>query len=345
MRPNLTGGTLGRTAGGYSHGGAGGARYFSHGPTAPAQVIQSVNQAIRAFMIGGKKAQFAGVNQHTGEKRYRQVTELQAEASLKMSAVPKATPGSFIDFAVNPSITALSPFGAVSGFKEAQQQKMDHLNTEGLMDILSIDFSRALKELAIILNDLKKLSTLGDLLITYQDSCLRVHFPGCDSDTVEGLARELGLQRGVVQQDPDFDTFNGTEIALLFPYAPSKSPSECEFFDQPVTQRKTDLWWGDPAMYEEAPASPMLYNLPTPDYSTMSEQSLELEGIPDDVLSGGPWLSSPSGYETIHSSELDSPRVHAKESSGATTPLEYQGIEGIYRFMAEIDAAERRVVA
>lgn len=41
LRPNLTGGAFPRTAGGYSLGGgrAGGARYFSHTPTAPAQVI------------------------------------------------------------------------------------------------------------------------------------------------------------------------------------------------------------------------------------------------------------------------------------------------------------------
>jgi len=344
LRPNLTGGTLGRTAGGYSHGGAGGARYFSHGPAAPAQVIQNVNQAIRAFMIGGKKAQFAGVNPHTGEKRYREVTELQSEASKKLSSVPKATPGSFIDFAVNPSITALTPFGNVSGFKESQQQRMDHLNTEGLLDILSIDFSRALKELASILSDLKKLSSLGDLPITYQNSCLRVHFPGMDADSVESLAIELGLQRGIIKQDPDFDSYNGTDIALLFPYAPSKSPSECSFFEKPVVQRKVDqLWWDDPALYEQRPSTPVLRNLPSPDYSTMSEQSYEMDGIPDDVLSGNPWLSSPSGYETIHSSDLDSPRMFAKEPSGASTPLEYQGIEGIYRFMEQLDAAERRV--
>jgi hypothetical protein len=299
-------------------------------------------------MIGGKKAQFSGTNPHTGEKRYREVTELQSEASKKISAVPKATPGSYIDFAVNPSITALTPFGNVSGFEEAEQQKMDHLNTEGLLDILSIDFSRALKELAVILSDLKKLSTLGDLPITYQDNCLRVHFPGCDADTVERLAIELGLQRGIIHQDADFDAYNGTDIALLFPYAPSKSPSECSFYEKPVVERRVDdkLWWADPSLYQQPmPATPMLRNLPSPDYSTMSEQSLELEGIPDDVLSGNPWLSSLSGYETIHSSDLDSPRLQDKDASGASTPLEYQGIEGIYRFMEQLDAAERRVAA
>lgn len=51
LRPNLTGGALPRTAGGYSLGGGrtGGARYFSHTPAAPAQVI---NVSLYWFHIG-----------------------------------------------------------------------------------------------------------------------------------------------------------------------------------------------------------------------------------------------------------------------------------------------------
>jgi hypothetical protein len=292
-------------------------------------------------MIGGKKAQFAGTNPHTGEKRYREVTELQSEAAKKINSVPKATPGSYIDFVVNPTITALTPFGSVSGFKDAEKKKTDHLNTEGLLDILSIDFSRALKELAVILNDLKRLSSLGDLPITYQDSSLRVHFPGCDAETVERLVIELGLQRGIIHQDKDFDAYNGTDIALLFPFAPSKSPSECSFFEKPISHRNFEekLWWDDPAILPVAPASPLLGNLATPDFSTMSDTGFEMDGIPDDLLGSNPWTdSSPSGYESLHSSELDSPRFGEK----ASTPLEYSGVEGILRFMEQLDAAEQR---
>jgi len=340
LRPNLTGGTLGRTAGGYTVGAGriGGARYFSHAPAAPAQVIQSVNQAIRAFVVGGKKAHFDGVNSKTGEKRYKTVTVLQDQASKKLSALPKATPGSFIDFSVNPTITALTPLSTVVGF-HASQRKMETLNTEGLLDILSIDFSRALKELAVILNDLKRLSALGDLPITYQDSCLRIHFPGCDADSVERLAKELGLQRGIIRQDEDFDAYMGTEIALLFPFAPSQSPSECLFYEQSVSHRKLkaepeSLWWAN----GPTPSSPILNNLPTPDFSTLSDTGLEWDGFVDE---DNPWLSSPSGYESLHSSEIDdSGRCH--EKSGQQTPLEYQGIEGIYRFIAQCDKTARQ---
>ncbi|TLD34906.1 hypothetical protein E2P81_ATG05071 [Venturia nashicola] len=341
LRPHLTGGTLGRTAGGYSMGGGrvGGARFFSHGPAAPAQIIQNVNQAIRAFAVGGKKAQFDGINPKTGEKRYRTVTVLQHEAAKKMLAAPKATPGSFIDFTVNPSITALTPLNTIPGF-QASQRKMKTLNTEGLLDVLSIDFSRALKDLAVILNDLKRLSALGDLPITYQDSSIRIHFPGCDSDTVERLADELGIQRGIVQQDDDFDEYNGTEIALLFPFAASQTPSECSFYEKSVTTRNVkpqDKWWGENALLSDAPATSIVQISPG-NYSTLSDSGMDLDGFEEEE---NPWLSSPSGYESLHSSELDdSGRCYEKDNP--TSPLEYSGIEGIYRFISEIDTATGR---
>jgi len=345
LRPHLVGGTLGRTAGGYSMGGGriGGARYFSHTPAAPAQIIQNVNQAIRAFAVGGKKAQFDGTNPRTGEKRYKTVTILQDQAAKKISALPKATPGSFIDFSVNPTITALTPLSNIPGFPSSQRKAVT-LNTEGLLDVLSIDFSRALKELAVILNDLKRLSALGDLPITYQDSSLRIHFPGCDADIVERLAEELGLQRGVIHQDEDFDAYNGTDIALLFPFAPSQTRSECSFYEKSVSHRKLNAevpWWGEAAVFGEAPPSPILKNLPTPDFSTLSDTGMEMDGFAEE---DNPWLSSPSGYESVHSSELDDlGRCYEKSGRNSPqTPLEYQGIEGIYRFINEIDAAAHR---
>ena len=53
FRPNLTGGVLPRTASGYGLGSGrmGGARYFSHAPAAPAQVMQNVSVGMRAFFL------------------------------------------------------------------------------------------------------------------------------------------------------------------------------------------------------------------------------------------------------------------------------------------------------
>ncbi|KAK8156723.1 hypothetical protein BC567DRAFT_266781 [Phyllosticta citribraziliensis] len=327
LRPNLTGGTLGRTAGGYSIGGGrvGGARYFSHGPAAPAQVVHNVSQAVRAFMIGGQKAQFDGFDPRTGEKRFRAVSATQEDVSRKMATLPRATPGSSIEFSVNPTITALTPLGSVAGF--TRKTESTNLNTEGLLDVLSADFSRALKELAMVLNDLKSLSQLGDLPITHQDSTLCVHFPGCDADTVERLCDELGVRGGFVRQDEDFDTFAGTEIALLFPFAPSKTPSEASFYTKPAETRpmyQAPIQWQSMLSREDMSS--------TVDYSTQSD--LGLEGL-EEV---NPWvsLSSPSGYESIHSS-------HARESalSDAESPLEYQGFDGIYQFIQQCDNAPR----
>ncbi|KAF2855981.1 hypothetical protein T440DRAFT_384043 [Plenodomus tracheiphilus IPT5] len=327
LRPNLTGGTLGRTAGGYGWGSgrAGGARYFSHGPAAPAQVIQNVSQAVRAFLVGGQKAQFDGVNPHNGEKLFKTVTTMQDSVNRTLNRVPKATPGSYISFGINPTVTALTPLKAVKGFGSFAQKK-GSLNSDGLLDVLSVDFSRAIKELAAVLRDLQRLSTLGDLPISYEHSTLKVYFPGCDAQSVETICNEFEIQRGVVHQDEDFDAFVGTDIALLFPFAPSRTPSEFEFYEQPVAGRQHV----QPIIDWKHMLSPS--SVGSEDYSTHSEQSYD--ELDDLAMETNPWLSSsPSGYDSLHSSEADDMDMH--------TPLEYTGVEGMYRFMSQCESRGR----
>ena len=336
LRPNLTGGTLGRTAGGYSAGAGrtGGPRYFSHGPAQPQHVIQNVSQAVRAFFVSGRKVQYNGVSPVTGEKRYKAVTSLQEETSRKLRSLPKATPGSYIDFNVNPTITALTPLNAVAGFSySAPEVTSNTLNTDGLLDMISVDFSRALKDLAAVLNDLKRLSALGDLPITYRSSSLRVHFPGCDADTVERLCNELGVQRGIISQDEDFDAYAGTEIALLFPFAPGDDTSECSFYEEqalPAVKypQKEIIDWRNMVSSSE-------------DFQLFSDSSTQSEYEQIEPEAENPWAkSSPSGYHTLRSSELGSEGLYEPEPKHS--PLEYQGFEGIYRFIEQCDAAERR---
>jgi len=346
LRPNLTGGTLGRTAGGYGMGPGrvGGARYFSHTPAAQAQVVHNVSQAIRCFLISGKKAQFDGVEPRTGNKRYKAVTALQEEAGRKMSSLPKATPGSYIDFNINPTITAFAPLGSVTGFeKSSSMMEKQTLNTDGLLDVLSVDFSRALKDLAAVLNDLKRLAALGDLPITYRNAVLRIHFPGVDADTVESLCQELGVQRGIVRQDEDFDDFVGTEIALLFPFASSKTASEVEFFTRPVDGRmvKPDPIGWNHMLTPEQESMDSLDELE--EFSTQSANGFE-DLINEDFELSNPWNSSPSGYESLHTSDVsDGPapfEFEGRESwRDTTTPLEYQGFEGVWRFMEQCESA------
>ncbi|PVI08411.1 hypothetical protein DM02DRAFT_548681 [Periconia macrospinosa] len=320
LRPNLTGGTLGRTAGGYAWGSgrAGGARYFSNGPAAPAQVINNVSQAVRAFFVSGQKAHFNGVDPRTGEKRFKSVSALQDQVNRTLTSAPKTTPGSFISFNINPTITALTPLTAVKGFATFTEEK-ESLNKDGLLDVLSIDFSRAVKELAAVLKDLQRLSALGDLPLSYEASTLKIHFPGCDAETVERICDEFNVQRGVIHQDEEFDSFVGTEIALLFPFASSRTPSECSFYGKPVSERQID--W-------KHMMSPSVVSSDLDAYSMHSEDGMDFE----DMVEDNPWAmpSSPSGYESLHASEAEDMDQH--------TPLEYQGIEGIYRFMEHCDS-------
>ncbi|THW28674.1 hypothetical protein D6D23_01693 [Aureobasidium pullulans] len=314
LRPNLTGGTLGRTSGGYSLGGGrvGGQRYFSHGPASQAQVVQNVSQAVRAFFVSGNKAQFNGVNPR-GEKSYKTVTLAQHDTAEKLRSLPKQTPGSYISFPINPTITALTTLEAVAGYADAE-----HVNSEGLLDGLTVDFSRSLKDLTAVLSDLSKLSNLGDLPITYEGSSLRIHFPGCDADTVDKLRDELQIQRGTTVQDEDFDDFVGSEIALLFPFAPSTQPSDSgsEFYESPSGSHTKPIDW---------------QTMLTPSESSVGRHlSMKSDTLSDvDYEFDSPAMVS--DYESLHYSS-------SGEHEDAQSPLEYQGFEGIYRFIEQCDS-------
>ena len=300
LRPNLTGGALPRTAGGYTLGGGriGGARYFSHTPAAPAQVVHNVSAAVRAFWFSGQKAQFDGMAP-SGEKRYRAVTSLQEETHRKMQSMSRNTPGSYIDFHINPTITALSPLGAAFGADT--ESCSPSLNTDGFLDVLSVDFSRALKDLAATMNDLKRLSSLGDLPITLElKSILRVRFPGCDASTVERLCDEVGVQRGVIHQDPEFDSSIGANVALIFPFAPTSE-----------------------------------HILSSPGGTLRSQIDYDYEAV--EAVNDNPWLE---GYESMEYESDTGSEYFAKPSELRDTS-DYEGLEGIYRFLEECDNARR----
>lgn len=322
LRPNLTGGTLSRTAGGYSVGAGriGGARYFSHGPAAPAQVIQNVSVAMRGFWLSGQRARFDGVDPRTGEKRFKIVTPLQDRTQRRMAEVTRNTPGSYIDFQLSPTITAIGNL------------KNESLKTEGLMELLSIDFARALKDLAAVLNDLKRLGTLGDLPVSLEDkSTLRVRFPGCDADQVERLCDEVGVERGQIHQDEDFDEKNGAELALLFPFAPSVAPSPerklVTVFESDPAAVKDDIDW---RLMMSAQTSPGLSN----DTNRISFEDVTMFG-------SNPWNSSPSGYSSVGVSELGDREFFAELSvpRAGDNHSNYEGVQGIYKFLEQCDLA------
>lgn len=310
LRPNLTGGAFPRTAGGYSLGG--GARYFSHGPAAPAQVVQNVSQAMRAFFISGQKLRYDGVNAR-GDRQYRAVSPMENEAMSKFSSFPNSAPGAFVDFHINPTLTALGPLAAAissasetSGFKAETTGAT--LNTEGFLDVLSADFGRALKDLTAVYADLRRLAVLGDLPVLLENSStLRIRFPGVDAETIERLCDDIGIHRGVVGEDPNLDNEMGVPVSLRFPFAPDNTKST---LSPSVSLRSLDE-------FEES--------------SSLEDDEFVREAF--EQLDGNPWLAETDGYET-----MSSPSVSAGHASEG-----FEGIEGVYRFLEECDRAKGRV--
>jgi len=309
LRPNLTGGALPRTAGGYAMPGSGrvgGARYFSHTPAAPAQVVQNVSQAMRAFWLSGQRARYDGIAPN-GNKQYRAVSATQEEARIRMNAVPRFIPGSFIDFQISPTITALSPLGAMFSSEISAAKGAATLNEDGFLDVLSVDFARVLKDLAAVMMDLKKLSDLGDLPIALEKgNVLRVRFPGVDAETVENLCDDVGVRRGVIGQDPDFERSAGVPVALRFPFAPQSCANTIS-----------------------SPGGSLR--------SHDSQSSTVEEAYFMDEFEDNPWnmssLDPEEGYQSMSS------RVPSLSGSGEYSAEDFEGLEGIQRF---IDECNRR---
>ncbi|KAK7969833.1 casein kinase II beta 2 subunit [Apiospora saccharicola] len=311
LRPNLTGGALPRTAGGYGLGSGriGGARYFSHTPAAQAQVVNNVSAAVRAFWISGQKAQFDGLTER-GERRYRSVSALQDETARKMASVSRITTGSYVDFKLNPTVTALSPLAGAFPFAAAGTKvplaDAATLNAEGFFDVLSVDFGRALQDLTVTLGDLQKLAALGDLPIQLEKGhTIRVRFPGVDADTVEMLCYDLEISRGIVEQDVDFEAEAGVAMALKFPFAPDDDGEQSRALLSPGGSLRSLGGFAEDELFEAF-----------------------------DEVENNSWLASPEpeGYESM------SPPI----SSGEHCSDDFEGLQGVYRFLGECDRAQGR---
>ncbi|KJZ78434.1 hypothetical protein HIM_02472 [Hirsutella minnesotensis 3608] len=308
LRPNLTGGALPRSAGGYSLGG--GARYFSHSPAAPAQVVQNVSQAMRAFFLSGQKIKYDGVGPR-GHAQYRAVSKLEDEAARKLAEVSRSASGAFIDFDLRPTITAIGPLAAVVGLASATAAKHEALvlpttlQTEGFLDVLSSDFSRVLKDLTAVYDDIRRLSALGDLPIEQSKNALRIRFPGVDAETLERLCDDIGVHRGRVGQDADFDVAIAAAPLLKLPFAPDSDAEVYTPCDSSRSQRGYDL----------------------DSDSSLEDDSFVHEAFAAE-MSENPWLSDMDGYEGLS----------APASSG-----DFEGLEGVYRFLEECDRGRGRL--
>ena len=378
LRPNLTGGTLCRSSSGYSLGGSS-VRHFSYVPQSQAQVIQNVSQGMRTFCLGGKKVRYDGTDPRTGEKRYKAVSQKQHEACKKMESVTETQrqgKGTTLEFNLSPNVTALGVFsgfkshgqdstpvgGSLQGLQDNTLFASPTLNTPALLHVLSIDFARALRDLATIHSDLQRLAALGDLPISLSENgtVLRIRFLGCDAETVERLCDEVGVRRGIIREDTGWHLHieKDVEMALLFPFAESKVPSETTEDNEeqylqrifsPVTKAKKEPVDWTNMLSPLAPASPVSEELfPaafSPHLSTCEVRSVDSKYTFH-------LLSSDEEDQYIASDEYDSipdndsflsTVTAAKEQSSRTgsNVEDYEGLQGIYKFLAECDSAKR----
>ena len=357
LRPNLTGGALPRSAGGYSLGGAGkGVRYFSHTPGAQAQVIHNVSVGIRAFFVGGGKARFDGVDPVTGEKRFRSISQTEDAVYMQWeSPMSSLMRGTNLEFRLSPTITALCP----SFPPEMSNFDTISLNDIDLLSNLTSDFARAIQDLTLILTDLRALSTFGNLHISLTHTptgpVLKVRFPGCDADLVSRLCDEVGVRRGVVVEDEGWHTVQvekagradkDVEMALLFPFAPNTTPSLPSeggeyYFTEPTQrrQRQSDqLDWRNmlsPSQHSQSTAESL--------HDNHSFEELTLKS--PDLHARSPI----SGYESLRESDFASEDPYldtasqvkpAAHGTGAEIG-EYEGLEGIYKFLQVCEEARR----
>lgn len=315
LRPNLTGGALPRSAGGYGIGG--GARYFSHTPAAPAQVVQNVSQAMRAFFLSGQKLRYDGLDQNN-RKQYRAVSSIEDAALNKMKAFPHTAPGAFLDFQLSSTVRALESASAAACVSSSAtgsletMKDMATLNSDGLMKDLSADFGRALQHLTGCYADLRRLAVLGDLPIEMKKDSLRVRFPGVDGEAVRRLCDDIGVRRGIVGEDVDFETQLGSSVALKFPFAPVSSPTI------------TSMGGSAPPLNSDS--------LDDAELSSNEDDSFLHEAFADQLVEN-PWLCGSEDYESM------SPPLSSIEHCSDYS----EGSDGIHQFLEECDRARGRL--
>lgn len=379
LRPNLTGGALPRTAGGYAVGaGAGAARYFSHSPAAPAQVVHNVSAACRAFWLSGQRARFDGCDAR-GNATFRAVSADKDAAHRKMERAAArafrenvAAKGAYVDFRLSPTLTALSPLAAAASSLAALAATQDGsvfsstsslsvkptkkassssssppatLLASGFLDELAADFSRALSDLTLTMRDVRALSALGDLPVSVLDKgrTLRVRFPGVDAESVERLCDDAGVTRGVVGQDDGFVDHEAVErevgLRLRFPFAPGVG-EEGEGREGLGSAFSYQQQQHGPPDDDAAARFVAEKTLTSPGGSLRSLDGREMEEAYLDAFDENPWLlssgsRSPMGVREEGYESLSPPAV----SSGEHCSEDFEGLEGIYRFLEECDNA------
>ena len=286
-------------------------------------------------MIGGGKARFDGVDPITGEKRWRSVSAMEDEVShnFEVARALRSVKGTSVEFRLNPTITALAGPSCLDS-------KMTVFDTQTLgsmtmLDSLAADFARAVKDLSAILADLHRLASFGDLPLSVtknaSGSVLTVRFPGCDADAVSRLCDEVGVRRGVIMEDEEWQTDRGVDMALLFPFAPTDSVDSdagMEYFSG--IKDVGHLRWDDmlsPSEHMSARSKASEFTM-----SPIGEAFQHMEH---------PWVGSQEEHVDTSDGKRDLDTSLSGDSNASLGVQEYEGAEGIYRFLQECDRAKR----
>lgn len=350
LRPNLTGGALPRSASGYSLGAGRGVRHFSHTPSLQAHVVQNVSAGIRAFLVNGGKARFDGFDEKTGEKRFKTISKTEHEFYQRFKKTFSApAKGTSLEFHLSPTITAL-PSAAPN---TPLTREIDTITATNLLDNLSVDFARALKDLSATLNELRRLSALGDLplSLTHGPSgpILTLRFPGCDGASVSRLCDEANVCRGIIREDEAWDHDRDVEMALLFPLAPGDRDTtpgmwreENSYFEHcsPAHATPDQLDW-------RQMMSPVGPNIRASEDNDDDIVELRLSKLTDPKNTPPTYSESLSGYESLGNASNFAPEdpypwcSETPVQAAAACSEDYEGLEGIYRFLQECENARR----
>jgi len=148
---------------------------------------------MRAFILSGKDKAYNRRN--GGHSSY---IKGQIRMQLAAASTDGFAPGAYVDFRLAPTLKCLSPNAPVGA------ASLDG-SRGGFLEELQSEFTDVVGDISAIFQDLRRLSSLGDLPVTLVSaSTIRVHFRGCDAEIVNRLCDEVGVCRGVVHEDERF---------------------------------------------------------------------------------------------------------------------------------------------
>ncbi|KAK9473081.1 uncharacterized protein V1510DRAFT_415987 [Dipodascopsis tothii] len=200
LRPKLTGGTLHRSAQGYSLPGfrsRGSARYFSSSPRPMAEVVTNLAQAVRAFGVGSAKLDLSSYEAKMRSQHFLATKARSADTSLdklieREYVLAPAMAGdfelsAFLDFDLTPTFALPADAGL----------------SEDVVADMAAAMETYARDSARVVADVRKLAAIGLLPVsvaTDQGYMLRVHFPGRTVQDVYNLCVDLDISRGIVRQ-------------------------------------------------------------------------------------------------------------------------------------------------